>query len=75
MKANIGSALANIAHGFAASYSTALSTLRGISRDKSDEPTKPMVNTAISGPVAQAINKAPEFSDDLKEGSSMHLVA
>ena len=75
MKAHIGSAIANIAHGFAASYSTALAQLRGFSSDKSKEPAKPMVNTAMSSSAAQATLQAPQVERNLSTGKTLDVTA
>jgi hypothetical protein len=75
MKTNIGSALSNIANGFAASYSTALTQLRGFSSDKTNEPAKPMVNTPIAAPTAQAALQASEVEQSLAADSKLNVVA
>jgi hypothetical protein len=75
MKTYLGSAINNIAHGFAASYSTALTQLRGFSSDKSKEPVKPMVNTSMSAATAQVSLQAPQVENDLSRGKALNVTA
>jgi len=75
MKTHIGSAIANIAHGFAASYSTALAQLRGFSSDKSKDPGKPMVNTGMPASTAQAALQAPQVERSLTSGKTLDVTA
>lgn len=75
MKTGIVSALNNIANGFAASYSTALQTVRGFSaKGQGAEAAKPMVNTAISQEAAKASANSNKISGEL-ESSKVTIVA
>lgn len=75
MKTGIVSALANIANGFAASYSTALQTVRGFSpKGQGAEAAKPMVNTPISQEVAKASANSNQISGEL-DSSKISIVA
>lgn len=75
MKTSIVSALTNIADGFAASYASALQTVRGFSGTaQENEALKPMVNTAISSEVAKASANAGAISDEL-DASKLNVVA
>jgi hypothetical protein len=66
MKTSIVSAINNIAQGFAASYSNALSTMRGFNAaGQESDAIKPMVNTVVSAAVIEATAAAPDLSDDL----------
>jgi hypothetical protein len=75
MKTSIVSALTNIADGFAASYASALQTVRGFSGTaRENEALKPMVNTAVSPEVAKASANAGAISDEL-DASKLNVVA
>jgi hypothetical protein len=74
MKTGIVSALNHIANGFAASYATALQTMRGFSAAQESGPAKPMVNTAISPAVAKASENARSVAREL-DASKLDLTA
>jgi len=75
MKTGIVSALNQIANGFAASYATAVQTVRGFAGAAQENAAlKPMVNTTISPEVARASAKAGAISDEL-ESSKLNVVA
>ena len=75
MKTSIVSALTNIADGFAASYATAIQTVRGFTGTAQENPAiKPMVNTTISPEAAKASANAGAISDDLG-ASKLNVVA
>lgn len=75
MKTSIVSALNHIADGFAASYATALKTVRGFAGTAQENTAiKPMVNTAISPEVAKATANAGAISDEL-DSPKLNVVA
>jgi len=75
MKTGIVSALNHIANGFAASYATAVQTVRGFAgAAQENAAVKPMVNTAISPDVAKASAMAGPISAEL-ESSKLNVVA
>lgn len=75
MKTSIVSALNSIANGFAASYSTALSSIRGFNGTAQDSNSvDPMVNVAVSADVVKATAAAVKISGDL-EKTALDIVA
>ena len=75
MKTSIVSALNSIANGFASSYSTALSSMRGFTGSAQEsDVVDPMVNVAVSADVVKATAAAVKISGDL-EKSALDIVA
>lgn len=75
MKTSIVSALHSIANGFADSYSSALSGIRGFTGTAQDSDfVTPMVNVAVSADVVKATAAAVKISSEL-EKSALDIIA
>ena len=75
MKTSIVSALNNIANGFAASYSNAVQTVRGLTaKGQGADAVKPMVNTAISQEAAKASVTSQPIAAELGS-SNINVIA
>jgi hypothetical protein len=75
MKTSIVSAQNQISNGFAASYATAVQSVRGFTGNAQDHAsTKPMVHSAIIPEVAKASANAEALSNEL-DSTKLNVVA